>query len=804
MKPPQIAVGHGIAGTRARFGIGARLTLAFACVAGLTAIAGGASSFLSLQGGEIVKGLGVRTLPTVTASLNFARHSAVLAAEAPALATQKDRTGLDLQATRLGVMLADQAQRLAGLRSMVDVPALLDPVQDLSSDLGGKIAALKELTAKRIALQAQLDKQVSDALSAYQDLMDFVRPLQEATQTSVDGELADLKSADKTDAAAKTGAQIADHDMPALRTSMEIQADGNLAFGMISAAATAQNSDASADIKTQYSWAELHLGNAVKAMGSGPDADRLGKLIPALLNAGSGSDSVFFLKQRLFDLDAQSAEMFQSMVQLSAGLSTELDKLVKTQEEAAAGAVLHSSDVTRKSLVVNGTLSGIVLLVSVLIGWLYVHRIVVRRLNRLAGTMGELASGNRSVVVDTVGSDEIAEMAGSVQVFKSNLIRGDELAAEAARLAAERESARQQADVERGEAASRQAAVVNGLAGGLAKLAKGDLTCLLDHAFSAEYESLRKDFNEAVTQLKMVMEQVVANAEHLRSGTTEISTATDDLARRTEQQAASLEQTAAALDEITATVRKTSEGASHARDLVGTAKSHAERSESVVREAVQAMGGIQKSAVQINQIIGVIDEIAFQTNLLALNAGVEAARAGDAGLGFAVVASEVRALAQRSAEAAREIKTLIRTSSAQVQSGVTLVGQTGQALEHILKQVGEVSAIVLDIAASAKEQTTGLEQVNAAVNQMDQVTQQNAAMVEETTAASHSLARDTATLVGLIGRFRVSRDSAAVMPMTRRGQGSTASGSSKRVVAMKTSGRGGAASKAEPAAWDEF
>jgi len=202
-------------------------------------------------------------------------------------------------------------------------------------------------------------------------------------------------------------------------------------------------------------------------------------------------------------------------------------------------------------------------------------------------------------------------------------------------------------------------------------------------------------------------------------------------------------------------VRKTAEGAGQARDAVGTARGDAERSGAVVRDAVSAMSEIENSAQQISQIIGVIDEIAFQTNLLALNAGVEAARAGDAGRGFAVVASEVRALAQRSADAAKEIKTLISASSQQVDRGVSLVGETGKVLERILTQVTQINGVVTEIAASAQEQATGLQQVNTAVNQMDQVTQQNAAMVEQATAASHALASEAETLARLISRFEL-------------------------------------------------
>jgi methyl-accepting chemotaxis protein len=308
----------------------------------------------------------------------------------------------------------------------------------------------------------------------------------------------------------------------------------------------------------------------------------------------------------------------------------------------------------------------------------------------------------------------------------------------------------------------------------------------------------------SVEQLQQTMLTIISNTEAIRSETGEISAAADDLSRRTEQQAASLEETAAALDEITATVRKTAEGATHAREVVSSAKSDADKGGEVVRLAIAAMSGIEKSSQQIGQIIGVIDEIAFQTNLLALNAGVEAARAGDAGRGFAVVASEVRALAQRSAEAAKEIKSLISASTTQVDQGVNLVAETGKALERIVAQVADINHVVSEIASSAHEQATGLKEVNAAVNQMDQVTQQNAAMVEQTTAAAYSLNQETEKLTELVSHFHVGNSvstASARRPAQKPARG---------VPALKTvASRGGSAAARKPEAtaeegWEEF
>ncbi|WP_343699384.1 methyl-accepting chemotaxis protein [Caulobacter sp.] len=306
-----------------------------------------------------------------------------------------------------------------------------------------------------------------------------------------------------------------------------------------------------------------------------------------------------------------------------------------------------------------------------------------------------------------------------------------------------------------------QMAVVQALGDALDRLAQGDLVGRMNSDVTPEFQKLKDDFNNAVGILEQAMSRVAEATDGIRSGTDEIGVAADDLSRRTEQQAASLEETAAALDEITSTVRRSATGAKQAQDVVAGAKAEAEKSGVVVDQAVAAMGEIETSSRSIGNIIGVIDEIAFQTNLLALNAGVEAARAGEAGRGFAVVAQEVRALAQRSADAAKEIKTLIANSTAQVDRGVGLVGQTGEALRGIVGKVAEIDELIAQISSSAQEQATGLNQVNTAVNQMDQVTQQNAAMVEETTAATHSLKGQASELIKQVSSFRVTASRAA-------------------------------------------
>jgi methyl-accepting chemotaxis protein len=400
---------------------------------------------------------------------------------------------------------------------------------------------------------------------------------------------------------------------------------------------------------------------------------------------------------------------------------------------------------------------GLAMLGLVLVALLAMTNIFVRRpLARITGAVGALSAGRyEDPIRGTELKDEIGSIARALEGFRHDL-------AETGRLRTDEERARTQAEAERtrNEAMQRanaeaQEFVMAAVGDGLEKLAGGDLTVRLAEDLPAEYRKLRDDFNAAIARLQDTMKVIVGNAAGIQATTGEISQAADDLSRRTEHQAASLEETAAALDEITATVRRSAEGAIQAKGAVDRTREGAEQSGRVVDQAVGAMQQIEKSSTEIGQITGVIDEIAFQTNLLALNAGVEAARAGDAGKGFAVVAQEVRALAQRSAEAAKEIKSLIASSSEQVGQGVKLVGQTGEALRRIVAEVAEINGLVTEIAASSHEQATGMAQVNAAVNQMDQVTQQNAAMVEQSTAASHSLAQEAAALANLVSRFDI-------------------------------------------------
>ena len=372
--------------------------------------------------------------------------------------------------------------------------------------------------------------------------------------------------------------------------------------------------------------------------------------------------------------------------------------------------------------------------------------------HKIAAATQALAAGDNSIDLRALERrDELGAVVRSLTVFRDNQLN---LIA----LRKEQEAAREAQQRE-------QAFVVSSLASGLDQLASGNLTFRLDGDFAGEYVKLRDDFNKAIARLEETLRTIWQVTATIQSGSGEIRSAAEELSQRTEHQAATLEQTAATLEEITVTVKKTADGAIHARESVKTANQDAVRSVKVVEEAVNAMHDIATSAGQIGQIVGVIDEIAFQTNLLALNAGVEAARAGDAGKGFAVVAGEVRALSHRSAEAAKEIKSLISASTGKVNQGVGLVEETGKALARIVKQIADINTTVDQIASSAQEESNGLGQINTAISEMDGVTQHNASMVEESTAASHALAQEAEDLAQLLGQFAVEKSEAA--PATR-------------------------------------
>ncbi len=387
-------------------------------------------------------------------------------------------------------------------------------------------------------------------------------------------------------------------------------------------------------------------------------------------------------------------------------------------------------------------------------------RSIALPLQRFTRATQRLAQGDLEVeIFDRRGRNELAALGRALEEFRKGLRAAREAGAEAEALRAARIAQQEQE-------AARQARVVRDLEAGLLRLAEGDFTQKIaspaNDPFPSEYEALRTAYNDTVDRLARTVTRIWELAESVRNGASEIAQTASDLSARAETQAATLEQSAAALNELTESVRATSERATAADKATQANYNEAKAGEAVVREAIAAMGAIERSSEQVQRIIGAIDDIAFQTNLLALNAGVEAARAGEAGRGFAVVASEVRALAQRASNSAREIRALLSDSRTQVETGAALVARTGESLERILQQASEVSRLMAEIAAATNEQSAGLSEINGGIGQLDRVTQENAAAAEEARAAASALNDQADGLRELLVGFKTgSREDAA-------------------------------------------
>jgi len=486
-------------------------------------------------------------------------------------------------------------------------------------------------------------------------------------------------------------------------------------------------SSASMNLSFYEDFEDARVGDLLKKLGAlnAPETG-LAALRINVLNARAAADVA------TRETEATVVGIAERAANFAAGSLTSIGGMASDISSEIATA-------NRNLIVALGWISGVFLT-----AFLLMQLLVMRPLNRVSASTERLANGDRSPVVGFErASTEIFRIARSLSVFRDGIVEKEEME----RLAEE----------ERSQRVAAQEKAVSALGNGLSRLSEGDLTARIEDELSEGYEQLRADFNRTLDTLNETVGQVVETSSSIRNGASEISQASQDLSHRTESQAATLEQTAAALDEMTASVKSAAEGARDVENTTNETRSEAEASGEVVKNAVSAMTEIEQSSSKISQIISVIDDIAFQTNLLALNAGVEAARAGEAGRGFAVVASEVRGLAQRSSDAALEIKGLISDSSKQVERGVDLVGKAGGALESILQRVAHISQSISGIATGAQEQSTGLVEINTGMNQLDQVTQQNAAMVEQATAASQLLNSDAQTLGELVARFQTAQ-----------------------------------------------
>ena len=647
-------------------GIQARLMLAFGMLAALACAAALSSCFFALQTRSMVDRIGASVLPAITQSLTLAQRSASLVAEAPTLAATQSTADLAQAQKRISLLLTAQADRIAALRLLHVDPRALDQVQSLSATLATRIAELKSLTERRIALAAQRDEAVGASLGAYQDLVDFVRPLVEVTQLEVNGLMTGPAGVADAAAIAARLDKLSRTSIPVLHALLDVQANGNLAFGMLSAASSVPKGDAMQDVRAQFDWAEQYLNNTLKAYPAGPDHEHLAGLAAALLQRGEGSGSLFTLRTAQWANDDRIDAVLHGLVTSAKRLGDEVDRLVATQQEAARQVVARSRSATQLSISVTLVFTVLVVLAAGLIGWLYVGRLVSRRLRLLSQAMRDIADGRLDRHVPASGHDELTDMARAVEVFKQNAI-------EMQRLTSVQEEAKQRAAIE-------HKALLNSLA-----------------------DSFESTIGSLVGSLSSGSQDLEATAHSLTSTAAQANQQASTVSEAAEEASSGVQTVAAAAAQLSVSSSEISREITHSATVTGKAVHDARRTNAIVQ-------ALSLAAEKVGNVVSLIASIASQTNLLALNATIEAARAGDAGKGFAVVASEVKNLATQTARATDDIGLQIGQIRAATKEAVA-------AILEIAGSVDEVSRIAATIAAAVEQQGNATAEIARNVQQ---------------------------------------------------------------------------------------
>ena len=718
-----------------RPGIGSRLQLAFGAAALMTVIACAVSIYSFWNTERDVQQIAHREVPLMTEAQSLSAMSGEISAAAArfvSATTVRDQR----------VIASHIDDRSMQMRALIDKvrqgtsKEAFSAVDMASRLLENNLSELDTVMVSRSNLRAQIERKIEALHKLHTKLTDVITPI------------ADKAYLDALNRAEGTG----NTHLNALRNALELKAQTHQIVSLLSAGAAVRERNGMQPLVDQFTMSSLLLMQAAQSVRNA----EVTKDIDTLLEFGRSSDGIFTLRTQELNVSAGAVRAIDENVKVQKQLDQAVSKLVgETKGGMTAGIDRLVSQLEMNRWLLLG-IAVFSLLAAGAIAIFYVQRNLVRRLVGLRNTMQMLASGHNDVVVPAVkDKDELGEMARSVLVFRDAAIEKERLEVEAAESRRAAEEERERNDAARAEAARQVAEVVDGLGRGLERLAQGDLTYRVDDDWADEYQKIRDDFNGAIGQLQDTLTAIVESTREVSNASAEISTSTTDLSQRTEEQAASLEQTSASMEEISATVRKNAENAQHADGLMRGTRQVADRGGEVVSQAVAAMSRIEDSSRKISDIISVIDEIARQTNLLALNAAVEAARAGEAGRGFAVVASEVRSLAQRSSQAAKDIKDLIVNSSSQVGEGVQLVNRAGDSLKDILSSLNQVATIVADIAHASSEQASGIDQINRALNQMDEATQQNSALVEENAATAKTLEHQSTALDGRVAAFRL-------------------------------------------------
>ena len=749
---------------RFRLGIRWRLLGAFAAVASLTLIAS-CVAFLSYDRiSNSFQRIEQESIPAMSQALILARQAAEFSGISASLLAANDQGELKAGIARLQAKRQEMSAALDAVEAGAVGKGAVDGLRSNFRELEASADRLAKSIEQRLDLAAERKQLVNGAQSAHGALTVKITPIVDTAEFNL---LIGLQSIGTDPDPAAAASKLADGEANDVQSLSELRADSNLIIGLLTEVSSAPEVELLTPLRDRFIASAEKARKAADALGKGQDALGLQAALDSLLSYGRQGHDMFDARRRQLDEFAEERRIVATNQSKAASLAAQVQDLVQRAQEMSSGAMTTSDTTIQES---RSALIGLALFsvaAAMAIAWFYVGKGVLGRLGKLHEAVLTLAGGKLDATISEQvlsRNDELGDMAQAVRVFRENGLEKARVEVEAAQDRRLAEGERRRSEALRTASVREQTEVVQALGAGLDRLSNGDLTFRLSDEFVESYAKLKIDFNSSLEKLQQAMSTISANAGGIQAGTRDISATANNLSKRTEQQAAGLEEAAAALEQITSTVKMTADGAGHARIIVSETKGEASESSKVVRSAVDAMSRIQKSSQEISQIIGVINEIAFQTNLLALNAGVEAARAGEAGRGFAVVASEVRALAQRSAEAGKEIKALISTSTAQVEEGVDLVNRTGAALERIVTQVTEIDRVVSEIAAGAAEQASGLRGVNSGVADLDRMTQQNAAMMEETTAASHTMAQQAQDLVRLVARFRIGRQDSIEAP----------------------------------------
>ncbi|MBI4275498.1 MAG: HAMP domain-containing protein [Rhizobiales bacterium] len=736
-----------------RAGIGTQVYGVIGAIVTLTVAASVLASLSFKRVDYTIHSLVDERYPVVEKSLNLAQAATEAVAVAPKLADATTETERAAIMARLGESdkrmrsLIDDLARYGA----IDQPDFIAKIDRLNGAIGqANTGALQRIAiesekAKRAAELTKANDAFNEALVSVVDEAQF--NLLIGLETAADGKGADTLKA--------TLKQLSDQELATYGAALTLQAEVNQVFGLLREILVLDRRELLVPASDRFRALSQRATKALQASEKVAANKKRRQVTEAALAFGSGDGGLLKLRERDFENRAVLAKSLAAATEAATGLHGDIDRVVVEARTAAQDARRSTESLILNSSIWLMLIGAASVIAAGAIAFFYVRPYIVARLKRLWTATGAIADGKLDTEVDTRGSDEIAGLARSVQLFRDNVVALRAAEAQAAEQQRATEEERNRNESVRMAAARDVQSIVNALGAALDSLAKGDLTHHLTEDFADEYKKVQDDFNAAIGQLRKTISAIANATRVVAHSAAEISSSTSYISEHTEKQAANLEETTASMREISATVKKNAENAKQANQFANGMREAADRGGDVVANAVKAMARIEDSSRKISDIIGLIDEIAFQTNLLALNAGVEAARAGDAGRGFAVVAAEVRNLAQRSSQAAKDIKDLIINSSGQVEEGVKLVNRAGTSLSEIVDAIKRVAEIVSQIAVASAEQSSGLDQINIALAQMDKITKESSTLAEQTAAAAQALEHQSHEMAERVSLFEL-------------------------------------------------